>query len=255
MSSLIPFGWEVPGIFRSRLGTRAGRQRIMKADGHLLIILHKVPRAGSSDRDHAFFWRHPNGDWTATESVSGASALHAHFEHWRKAIDELEDLMQEAPSADNFFTVLQRTSPLLRTIRNSYRTLQEARDVCDDRTILLARDEAGELERAVDLLHTDAKNGMEFMIARQGEEQARRAHQLVIAGYRLNLLAAMFLPLTALGSIFSMHLSHGLESSPSPWTFWAFVGAALLVGLVMVTTIVVEMNRSKRDLTTRRRPK
>jgi hypothetical protein len=227
----------------------------MQADGHLLIILHKVPRAGSSDRDHAFFWRNPGGDWTATESVSGANALHAHFEQWRKAIDELEDLMQEAPSADKYFTVLQRSSPLLRTIRNTHLTLQEARDACDDRAILLARDEAGELERAVDLLHTDAKNGMEFMIARQGEEQARRAHQLVIAGYRLNLLAAMFLPLTALGSIFSMHLKHGLEESPAPWTFWAFVFTAFLVGLVLVTAIIGEMNRGKRELTQRRRRK
>ena len=52
-------------------------------------------------------------------------------------------------------------------------------EACPDRAILLARDEAGELERAVDLLHHDAKNGMEFMIARQGEEKKPPALQVL----------------------------------------------------------------------------
>lgn len=253
MNSLVPFGWQVPGVFRSRLGERAGRQRIMTADGHLLIILHKVPGAGSSARESVLFWRNPNGDWISTEGGSGLGASTAYFEQWRRVIDELEDVMAEPPLAENYFTVLQRTAPLLRTIRNTYRAMQDAREACPDREILLARDEAGELERAVDLLHHDAKNGMEFMIARQGEEQARQSNRLVTTGHRLNLLAAIFLPLTALGSVFSMHLANGLEQWNAPWTFWIFAGGALLTGLFLVTTIVVEMNRARRQPPPRRK--
>jgi len=91
--------------------------------------------------------------------------------------------MQQHPSAEGFFEVLQGTTPLLRTIRNTYRPCRRPREECpEDRPILLARDGAGELDRAIELLHSDAKNGMEYMIARQGEEQAHRTHQLVLAG-------------------------------------------------------------------------
>ena len=75
------------------------------------------------------------------------------------------------------------------------------------------------------------------MIARQGEEQARRAHQLVISGHRLNLLMALFLPLTAFGSLFSMHLANGLDDWHAPWLFWSVVGAAGLTGLLLVFLI------------------
>lgn len=225
----------------------------MTADGHLLIILHKVPRAGTSERESALFWRNPKGDWTSTEGGSGLGALTAFFEQWRKVTDQLEDVMAEPPLAENYFTVLQRTSPLLRTVRNTYRTMQDAREACPDRELLLARDEAGELERAVDLLHHDAKNGMEYMIARQGEEQARQSNQLVVTGHRLNLLAAIFLPLTAMGSVFSMQLANGLEHWNAPWTFWLLVGGALLTGLLLVTTIMFEMNRAGRQPPVRRR--
>lgn len=209
----------------------------MTAEGHLIIILHQLPEPGTTGRTPAIFWRSPKGDWTSTEGGSGLGALHAHFEHWREAIDDIEDQMQQPPSPENYFAVLQKTTPLLRTIRNSSRTMQDAREASPDRTILLARDEAGELERAVDLLHHDAKNGMEFMIARQGEEQARRAHQLVISGHRLNLLMALFLPLTAFGSLFSMHLASGLEQWHAPWMFWSVVSGGGLIGLLLVFLI------------------
>ena len=244
MNSLIPHSWNVPGVFRSRLGQRAGRQRIMTAEGHLLIVLHKVPRLGNSGRETVFFWRNPRGDWLATEGLSGLGALHEHFEQWRRVVDQLEDQMQQPPSADNYFLVLQYTTPLLRTIRNTSHTLQGAREACPDREVLVARDEAGELERAIELLHTDAKNGMEFMIAKQGEEQAQRSHQIVRAGHRLNLMMAFFLPLTAVGSIFGMHLSHGLENWHAPWLFWGVLAGAFLLGAALATVIMFNREAS-----------
>lgn len=179
----------------------------------------------------------------STEGGSGLGALNAHFESWRKAVDRLEDRMQQHPSAETFFEVLQNTTPLLRTIRNTHRTMQEAREECpEDRAILLARDDAGELERAIDLLHNDAKNGMEFMIAKQGEVQAQRAHQLVRAGHRLNLLIALFLPLTAISSVFGMNLPNGLENWQSPWLFWTLLGIALVIGVLLMAAVLLKLN-------------
>jgi hypothetical protein len=201
-----------------------------------------VPEPGNSTRPSAIFWRNPRGDWTSTEGGSGLGALQAHFESWRKTVDRLEDQMQQHPSADNYFEVLQHTTPLLRTMRNAGRTMQDAREACpEDRAVLLARDDAGELERAIDLLHNDAKNGMEFMIAKQAEVQAQRAHQLVLAGHRLNVLVALFLPLTAIGSVFGMNLSHGLEHWQSPWLFWGMLGSALVIGAMLMGTVVLRL--------------
>jgi hypothetical protein len=242
MNSPLPSSWDVPAIFRARLGESAGRQRVLSADGHLLIILHKVPEPGNPTRSPALFWRNPRGDWMSTEGGPGLGALNAHLEAWRKAVDRIEAQMQPQASAESFFGVLQSTTPLLRTIRNTHRTLQEAREQSPgDRPILLARDDAGELERAIDLLHSDAKNGMEYMIARQGEDQAHRTHQLVLAGHRLNRLMALFLPLTAIGSMFGMNLSHGLEGWQSPWLFWGLFASALAIGVLLMTAVVTRV--------------
>ncbi|MBA4149125.1 MAG: hypothetical protein H0X66_13510 [Verrucomicrobia bacterium] len=259
MASLLPHQWEVPEIFRTRLGDRAGRQRMMSAEGHLLIILHKVPEPGNPERDSIFFWRSPKGEWRSTERGAGAAALNDLFEDWRKVADQLEDQMQETPSAQNFFTVVQRTTALLRSIRNTHRALQEARDEFpEERSVLLARDTAGELERTIELLHTDAQHGMEYMIAKQSEEQSLQAHQLVVTGHRLNLLVALFLPLTAIGSMFGMNLIHGLEEWRAPWTFWVVLILGLAVGAVLMvmltakpksrpaTTAVTQKTRTKK---------
>src|SRR5258705_279200 len=85
------------------------------------------------------------------------------------------------------------------------------------------RDPAGEVERAVELLHGDVRNGLDFTIAHQAERQAEQAHGMAVAGYRLNLLAALFVPITALGSVFGMHLAHGLDAWATPAHFWGVV--------------------------------
>jgi hypothetical protein len=75
------------------------------------------------------------------------------------------------------------------------------------------------------------------MIARQAEEQARSSQQLVVAGHRLNLLIAIFLPLTALGSAFGMNLRHGLEGINSPLLFWVILIGGFFLGFVVKATI------------------
>lgn len=231
MSPILPGTWKVPELFHARLGEQAGRQRMMAADGHLLLILHKIPEAGESDRESVLFWRDPGGNWKSTGNGAGVAELKAHLDEFSVYVDKMEERMQLPPSSRMYFEILQVTAPLLRTTRNMHSALQQAREALpNDRNILIARDQAGELERGLELLHADAKNGMEYMIARQAEEQAENSEQLLRAGHRLNLLIAIFLPLTALGSAFGMNLRHGLEGIQSPILFWGTLSFGLLLG-------------------------
>ena len=231
MSSVLPATWKVPEVFHARLGEQAGRQRMMAAEGHTLMILHKIPQPGNADRESILFWRDPAGVWKSTGSGAGLAELRGLLEEFAKYVDKLEDRMQGGPTSKTYFEILQTTGPLLRTVRNMHTTLQQAREALPtDRNILVARDQAGELERAVELLHADAKNGMEYMVARQTEEQAENSEQLLKAGHRLNMLIAIFLPLTALGSAFGMNFRHGLESITSPLLFWGTLFLGLVLG-------------------------
>ncbi len=54
-STLLPSDWNVPAVFRQRLGESAGRQRVMAADGHLLLVLHAPPGADEAGRRGRFF--------------------------------------------------------------------------------------------------------------------------------------------------------------------------------------------------------
>ena len=248
MSPILPGTWKVPELFHARLGEQAGRQRMMSADGHLLIVLHKIPQPGNPDRESILFWRDTAGGWKSTGSGAGLAELRGLLEDFTKHVDKLEDRMQASPNSKNYFEILQTTGPLLRTVRNMHTALQQAREAFPvDRNILVARDQAGELERAVELLHADAKNGLEYMVARQAEEQAENSEQLLKAGHKLNMLIAIFLPLTALGSAFGMNFRHGLEGVTSPLLFWG----TLLVGIMLgffVKALLDTPSRSGRTL-------
>jgi len=53
------------------------------------------------------------------------------------------------------------------------------------------------------------------------------------AGHRLNLIAATFLPISALGSLLGMQLVSGFETAYAPWAFWSVAGVALVLGLAV----------------------
>lgn len=231
---LIPRLWEVPAKFRERLGANAGRQRVMSADKHLLLVLHDVPAPSDPKRKAALFWRAPEGSWKAARQDGKAQSLRAHVEAFLEVARKLETAVEEAKRAADYFAVLQHAGPLLRTTRNLHRVLQEARELCaDDRDLLLARDLAIEAERTVDLLHGDAKNGLDYTIARQAEEQSRLADELNVQSLRLNRIAALFLPISALGAMLGMNLQHGLEQWNAPWAFWALTAIFLMLGLIV----------------------
>ena len=235
MSKVIPHNWDVPKVFRDRLGTHAGRQRTMHADGHLLVIIHEVPRAEDPERTARLYWRKPDGAWKSTgSSATNIAALRAHVEEYATAVDQLEARAAAAKRASDWFELLHDSAPLLRAARGLTAALQEARDLAKTDTQLIAlRDTAQDVERAVELIHGHARSGLDFTIAKSVEDNADNSRHVLESGHRLNLIAATFLPITALGSLFSVSMTHGLERWNSPYTFWVFAAAAFLLGFIV----------------------
>lgn len=240
MSNPIPPNWEVPQVFRDRFGTRAGRQRVMHADGHVLIVLHDLPDPNEPDvRTGKLFWRKPDGTWKATGSgASNIAPLRAHVEGFDTATDALEIKVEAARKAKDWFEVLHVASPLLRTARNMSKALQEARDLAkNDRELIAVRDHAQEIERTCELIHGHARDGLDFTVARNAEENARNTEHVIAAGHRLNLITAMFLPVTALGTILGINMKHGLEEWQKPYLFWAVAAGSFLLGMLVRATL------------------
>src|SRR4029077_1369179 len=105
------------------------------------------------------------------------------------------------------FRLLQKVAPLHRTARNLHATLQQAREfVPDDRDLIVARDTSGDIERSFELLHNDAKNGLDYTVALETELQSQRTYEMAVSAHRLNLLAALFFPIATLSAIFDMKL-------------------------------------------------
>ncbi|MBM4376828.1 MAG: hypothetical protein FJ095_17235 [Deltaproteobacteria bacterium] len=235
--SLVPVGWAVPARIRLRIGAQAGRQRAVIEDGHLILVLHAPPRDDEIARPARLFWRAPEGAWRASgaglrDDDDGLAALHEHLGTLERAIVALDDRVDTASSARQFFEVLHAATPLQRTTRNLHRALQEARAAIEDRRVLALRDEASDLERAAELLVDDARNGLDYATARAAEEQAQRAEEAAVAQHRLNLLAAVFFPVTAIGSILGINMRSGLEGA-HPGYFWLVLTVALGIGFVI----------------------
>jgi hypothetical protein len=115
--------------------------------------------------------------------------------------------------------------------------LQAARESLPEvREIISLRDLAGDIERAAELLHADVKNALDFRVAEQAEQQAQSAHEVSEAGHRLNLLAALFLPVSIIGGAFGTSLRSGLENAPT-WLFWAVLFGSLLFGIFLYQAI------------------
>jgi hypothetical protein len=98
------------------------------------------------------------------------------------------------------------------------------------------RDQAGTAERAAELLQTDARHGLDFTIARSAEEESRRTYQMAVSSHRLNILAAIFLPLATLSAVLGMNLKHGWEEGDHAW-FWTAVAIGALAGLLLTVLV------------------
>ncbi len=228
LPAFVPKTWNLPESIRRRLGDQAGRQRLMDEEDHLLLILHAPPRPEDNEaRSPAVFWRNPAGEWKSAPAGGGLAALQAHLAAYRTLVGELDEKVDAAEAAREYFEVMRAINPLLRATRHLLAVMEAARKARpDERRLIVLRDEAVELERAADLLATDAKSGMEFALAESGEAQAREAAAASREARRLNYLAAFFFPIATLLALFGMNPP--LEVLAMPGMF-----PVLLVGLVL----------------------
>ncbi len=88
-----------------------------------------------------------------------------------------------------------------------------------------------------ELLQADAKNALEFRIARQAESQAESSRQMAVAAHRLNLLAAFFFPLATLTAIFGVNLWLPWSNLRSPLPLVGLLGGGVLAGFLLTVFI------------------
>jgi hypothetical protein len=244
--SLIPRAWEVPEIFRHRLGNKVGRQRLMAADGHLLLVLHVPPQPNEVERQGRFLWRRPDGTWTSNDLGSGIQAVNKHLDEYAELLQKHDEQEENATSVEDYFHVLEALSPLMRSARHQQLVFQEARKECpEDRDIINFRDRAYELERSAELLSHETKHSLDYAVAKRAEEQAESSRRMVVSAHRLNLLAAFFFPIATLSAIFGTTLQHGWEDYQPPWPLLVIVAVGLLAGCILTGLVTVQRSATK----------
>lgn len=234
--SLLPSTWGVPDALRARVGASAGRQRLLVESGHHLLILHDIPDSHDPTvRDGRLFCRFPDGTWRSTGSADASiRPLEEHLDRYKMELDALEDGVESATRSDDWFGILQRVTPLCRTATNMARVLDEFRRALGpDARVIAVRDRAVDIERGAELVRAWAAQGLEHALARANEEQAKLGTFLAASSHRLNLVAAMTFPLTAVGSFFGVNLASGVENSLSPYLFWAVGLGSVALGLAL----------------------
>ncbi len=245
--SPLPGAWEVPAVFRQRLRESVGRQRVITAEGHLLLVLHAPPVGRQAERAARFFWRAPDGAWRSNVGA-GIGALQNHIAEFDAILEKLEETNDRAEWSSDFFPILRQIAPLHRTAENLYDALQQARELApDDSDLILCRDRAYAVSRHAQLVQTDATIGLDCAVARREEEQADSGQQMAESAHRFNLLAAVFFPLVTISAIFGMNFRHGFENvDREPMVFWLIVVGGLILGL-LIKSMLSPPARRKRD--------
>lgn len=223
--------WVLPPEIEARLGGETlGPQRVIAEAGQVLIVLHEPPGSGDSSRRGAYFLRDVSGRLTAPGNPDGAAGLKELLERYRQLFHECDKVYDAAVSAKDLFQLLERLAPLNRTSTNLASALQWAREACkEDRFLIRMRDESHELSRSFELLTGDARLALDYHIARNQEEQARRSVEMAESQHKLNILAAFTFPVMALATLMGMNLNHGLGTR-SAVVFGSVLGVGIALG-------------------------
>jgi len=238
----IPHTWVLPDSIRRRLGETVGKQRMVSEEGHILLLLHQVPKAEDDELRNAMVaWRTPEGEWKSSPMAGGLSGLDAHLTAYRTAVHELDELVEAAKTARQYFDVMRRVTPLQRATRNMAEVLQAARQALPDETrIINLRDQAADLERGVELVAADAKAGMDFTVAEAADQQAISAEIANQEARRLNRLAAFFLPLATIVAVFGMNSPREMMRDDG---FWLVLVAGVVLGFLVNTIVSLNSKR------------
>ncbi|MCH9685676.1 MAG: CorA family divalent cation transporter [Deltaproteobacteria bacterium] len=231
---LLPGDWDLPVAIRSRLGHTVGRQRIMQADGHLLVIVHRVPGPEDDQRTGCLVWRDATGRWRSVDGPEGRVALRELIDEYEAGLSALDERIEEPIPLDGHFEILERLAPILRAARHVHSTLQQARDACpNDRSLIDLRDLAYAVERRAELLSGDARFALDRALARSSHAHTMASRDGAEAAERLNRLAAVFLPMGTAAALLGMNVPSGLEGLRPPWPFVLILAIGLVVGLVL----------------------
>jgi hypothetical protein len=238
-SMIIPPDWNVPESITARLGQKsAGRQRSIFEDGHLVIVLHKVPAAEDTAREGALFWRAPDGSWRWTRGPNGAAALVSHVQTYADRETALQTTADKAEDTRALYELLAELTPVVRAARNMHATLQAAREaVKEDKLLIDVRDRAYDVERQLELLLEDVRNMIQYRSIREAEQQSLLAAEALRASHRLNVIAAIFLPLTAITGIFGMNLAPGIDKESALY-FWTIALISMALGFGVKSWVV-----------------
>ena len=227
---IIPPTWSLPESIRKRLGqTTYGRQRTILEEGHLLLVLHKPPGPDDREREGVLFWRAINGDWQFSRGGPGPGSIKRHVLSYLELEGQLALAYEKAETADALFDILEALTPLARAARGMHEALQTAREAIKaDAFLIELRDLAVQAERNIELLLEDVKNAIQHRTARESEAQSRATREALQASHRLNILAALFFPLTAISSLFGMNLRHGLAEDRVSMFWLVLIGGIAL---------------------------
>ena len=245
MKTRLPEKWLIPASLQKRFGNKGiGKQRAMAADGHLLLVLHKLN--DKLENEAVLFWRNPQGEWQ--DSMRGKSIynLRSLITVFIEKEEELSRSYDKAASPEDYFDLLEILVPMVRTVKNMANAMQQARELSDDPEIIDFRDAAQELTQDLEILYTDTKNAMDFTVAKRAEEQARYSLRTARSTDKLNILVALFLPVTALSGIFGMNMKNGLEEMPISF-FWLMMAASFFLGLGIKSWLLHEKNEDSKE--------
>ncbi len=240
MNFVLPADWNVPQVFRNRVGQRVGRQRAMFTDGHLLLLLHRIPDGVRLQRQSNIFWRDPGGNWKSDRG-DGVEALNRHITEFETLIDKLTAQVEKARGVEDYFAVMEIEIELKYSTNNLHKTLQQAREmIAGDKDIIDFRDRTGEIEYNANMLFADTRNELDFAIVKRNDEQTRNSHHMARSAHRLNVLAALFFPIMTICAVFGMNLKFGLETEYVPIPFFASIVAGLIIGCLLLQAVIVK---------------
>jgi hypothetical protein len=242
-ANYIPKTWDLPDAITRRLGETVGKQRMMNEDGHLLLLLHQVPKVEDDEvRTAVVVWRSPAGEWKSSPVGGGLVGLEAHLASYRTAIHQLDEAVDVAKSARHYFDVMRLVHPMQRSTRSMFEVLQAARQALpDDARVINLRDQAADLERAIELVSADAKAGMDFTVAEAASQQAISSEAANQEARRLNRLAAFFFPLATLVAVFGMNPPETMYRQPG---FWAVLAAGVVLGFIVFSLVALKNRKN-----------
>lgn len=244
VTRFVPEEFDLEEDLRDQLSGRSGTQRYLEGEAEALLIIHEVPKSKEPERDALVFWRKADGQWRGPEGSEGLRGISRLLDRYQAVIDDYEARIDETEEINEVFEMIRHAGPIARSMRNLAGALEAAVTADEDHRILIGlRDRAREVQRAAELLYSDAKLTLDFWQAESAEEHQEAAERLNVIAYRLNLMAGFFLPLVAVAGLLGMNVE--IPDFLQPW-FWWILTAGLTLGVIVLFLVGWEGLRKKK---------